>query len=141
MKRKIIRNKEFFGLLVVVCCFSGIFAESAEPALKAISLRGVAQSMDEDAYGKPCLVAVEVPPKPEDAGFSYPEYYFIVDNSKGRELYRLIGKEVSLAGTLKEDENGVKWVTIKAFKPVNDSMAQPESEKKKFNTRPANGKK
>ena len=48
------------------------------------------------------------------------EEYYVTKNDKANELIAMVGKTVLATGSVAEDEDGVKFITVKSFKIVED---------------------
>lgn len=47
--------------------------------------------------------------------------YIVKDNDMGKELFELLDREVEVTGLIKEDKEGIKWITLTSYKELREA--------------------
>ena len=93
-------------ILMLLCLNSVVFARQA----KADTLNGVIEEYKQDNDGQVISVVLNV----LDADFNTVSY-IIDDNKVGRELFDFIGENIDVVGTVKNNKDGSKSLTVKEY--------------------------
>ena len=99
------RNRNF--LIVVLCAFACVALFSATAGLAAVemSITGTVYADDWDAKDNVIAVVIET---------ADGESYNVSDDAKGKELFKLVDKNVKVTGVV-EDTGGEKIITVMAY--------------------------
>lgn len=80
-----------------------------DQGVKKITVTGSVEKAAVDDSGK--VIAVEIWTESNGAA----DYYLVDDDPKGSELLPLVGKKVEIAGTVEEDEDDNKILTVQSY--------------------------
>lgn len=102
------RGRNFLAL--VVCSFACVvlFSATAVPVVAEVSITGTVYGDDWDHEGKVSLVVIETPDG---------ELYYVSDDAKGKELFKLVDKNVKVTGLI-DDTGGEKIITVMDYEVV-----------------------
>ena len=102
------RNRSFAILaLCTLACFT-VFSATAGLATVEVSITGTVYADDWDDKDKVTAVVIET---------ADGELYYVSDDAKGKELLKLVDKNVKAVGVV-EDTGGEKIITVVAYKVV-----------------------
>ena len=102
MKMKRNRNLSIFALCASACI--AFFSATAVGAVE-VSIAGTVYADDWDAKDNVIAVVIET---------ADGESYNVSDDAKGKELFKLVDKNVKVTGVV-EDTDGEKIITVKAY--------------------------
>ena len=99
------RGRNFPGL--VLCSFACVvlFSATAGPVVGEVSITGTVYADDWDHEGKVTLVVIETPDG---------ELYYVSDDAKGKELLKLVDKNVKVTGVI-DDTGGERTITVMSY--------------------------
>ena len=91
----------------------------AQESKKDIKIKGTvdAVTFDENDNVSELAIVVEKQINEDDVEFVY---YYVVNNKKGKELFRLIGKTLEVSGQLSVDKKGDNHITISSYTIVTE---------------------
>lgn len=115
------------GLAMLIGLFSHFAIADVQTKDKSITITGTVTLIDEDEKGNPVSIAIEVTIEDEEVGYIL-EYYYVVNDKKGKELFVDINKKVTVTGDRSEDEDGNKLITVKTFKVLKSEAEPPEDD-------------
>ena len=118
-KYRIRTPKAFFVALLAIVAL----AASSVPRTEEVTITGVVNPVEWDDEDNATAVAITVsseiePEEEEEEPETIEEDYYVADNEKGKELLEHIGKTVEATGTVVEDEEGTKTITVIGFKVI-----------------------
>jgi len=102
------RNRHFS--ILAVCAFACVALLSAAAGLAAVeaSIMGTVYADDWDDKGNVTLVVIET---------ADGELYYVSDDAKGKELLKLVEKNVKVTGVI-DDAAGEKTITVMAYEII-----------------------
>lgn len=96
------------------------------PHTDEVTITGIVNPVEWDEDDNVTSVAITVShesePEEEDEPVVITEDYFVANNDKSKELHTLLGKTVEAAGTVEEDEDGNKTITVSSYKVIEDEQ-------------------
>ena len=102
---KMKRNRNFSILVLCFFAWVTLFSTAAELAAAEVSITGTVYPDDWDDKGNVVLVVVET---------SDGEIYYVSGDAKGKELFKLVEKNVRVSGIVK-DAGGEKVITVEKY--------------------------
>lgn len=100
------RNRNFSILALCFFAWITLFSAATALAVAEVSITGTVYADDWDDKGNVALVVVET---------SDGEIYYVSGDAKGKELFKLVEKNVRVSGIV-EDAGGEKVITVKKYK-------------------------
>jgi len=102
----------FAAVFLFLCTVPAFAADQGIEAGNTVTVTGNVEKAALDEKGN--VIAVEIW---AEGGDGY-DYYLVNDSDKGNELIPLVGKRVRASGTVEEDEDGNKILTITGYSVV-----------------------
>ena len=100
------RNRHLLILALCLFAFAILFSSTVGLTAVEISITGTVFADDWDDEDNVTAVVIET---------AEGELYNVSENAKGKELYKLIDKNVKVTGTVVEDIDGEKVITVMAY--------------------------
>jgi len=91
----------------------------AQESKKQLTITGTVDAVDFDENDNVIQVAVTVEKQISENDIDFISYY-VVDNKKGKELFRLIGKTVQVTGQLTVAKDGKNYIAVTSYTLVTE---------------------
>jgi len=103
------RNRNLFILVLCVFACVALFSSTASLAPVEVSISGTVHADDWDDKGNVIAVVIET---------AEGELYNVSYDAKGKELLKLVHKNVKVTGTVVQDIDGEKVITVMASEVI-----------------------
>ena len=100
------RNRHLLLLALCFFAFAILFSSTVGFTAVEMSITGTVFADDWDDKDNVTAVVIET---------AEGEFYNVSENAKGKELYKLVDKNVKVTGTVVEDIDGEKVITVMAY--------------------------
>jgi hypothetical protein len=101
-----------------------IGAISSVQAAKEVTIEGMVENHSEDESGNITQIAVGV----YNTEIEDVEYHYIEKKGKGAELFKHVGENVKVTGTVSKDKDGNKLVSVSKYEIVKEEWQDTPSE-------------